>query len=344
MARYARTLELERGYRLKLDRILDETDRRLVKVYGQSWARLQGRITDLQAEYETLRVAEKNTRNVLAQMRSLKRLQSDIQEELLDYSKWYRVEIRDTHNRVIPFAVEQAENMLDSEMGGVFTNFGRLGSSQVESLAHLLESKAPIGYALAERYGRLAERIREELLGAMIRGEHPSVLARTLRNVYGLGATTAVRTARTFLLMGSREAARAAYAESGIVKGQRRHADFGPRTCLACVLLDDTFVPDGQMLEDHWNGRCSLVPDTFTYKELGFDIPEPGGLSRISGRQWFESQPEDVQRQMMGKGLFEGWKSGQIDLGSIPHRVEDPVIGGMWVPKTLDSFGLGRAA
>jgi hypothetical protein len=325
-----------------VDKITDETSARMIRVYAQSWARIEARMDGLTAQYEGLLADGKNTRNILAKMRALTVLQRDISRELLDYARWAHVEIRDAHNRLVPLSVEGATKVLESETGAAIT-FGRLAPAQVQSLAGILLSSNPIGEALAQRYGALAERIRESLLEAMIMGRHPSVVAGTLRDGYGMGLTSALRTSRTFLLMGSREAARAAYDASDMVTAYERHADFGPRTCMACALLDGTIIPAGQMLEDHWNGRCSMFPVTKTWRELGFDIDEPAAAQRQTGREWFEGQDETTQRQMMGKGLFGAWKEGQVRLEDIPHRVEDSLLGGAWVPRPLKDL-TGRAA
>ena len=71
----------------------------------------------------------------------------------------------------------------------------------------------------------------------------------------------------------------------------------------------------------HQNCRCTAVPITKTWADLGFtDIPEPDVDEPPTGREWFDKQPEKVQRQIMGPkrlSLYQQNKIGWDDMHTI---------------------------
>lgn len=63
---------------------------------------------------------------------------------------------------------------------------------------------------------------------------------------------------------------------------------------------------------DHHQGRCTAIPVTKTWRELGFDIDEPEGLRPQSGIDWFHSLDEEQQRRVLGPKRFEAWQDGRF--------------------------------
>lgn len=83
--------------------------------------------------------------------------------------------------------------------------------------------------------------------------------------------------------------------------------------------------------------NCTMIPITKSYAELGIDAPEPE-FNPGSAREWFESQPEATQREMMNAisvEAYDAWKSGLFALEDIPHRIEDATWGNSWTPKPM---------
>ena len=132
---------------------------------------------------------------------------------------------------------------------------------------------------------------------------------------------------RTVQLYSYREATRANYiANSDVVEGWIWHADLSPTTCAECIAMHGTFHANDETLNDHHNGRCSMIPVV-----KGFDrITEEG-----AGEAWFNAQPESVQRDMLGPGKYEAWKEGQFDFSQLVSTQNDPVYGEMRVEATL---------
>lgn len=100
---------------------------------------------------------------------------------------------------------------------------------------------------------------------------------------------------------------------------------------------DHSFVAGGIVVHN-----CAMIPVTKTYAELGIDAPEPEYTPQ-SGREWFEQQPEAVQRKILGAGKWQAWKDGLFDLDDIPRVTHSTVWGDSWTPKPLYKL-LGESA
>ena len=111
------------------------------------------------------------------------------------------------------------------------------------------------------------------------------------------------------------------------------------RTCPACIALHGTEIPVGQAVEDHFNGRCDAI-----YIPPGGEMPDymqsmstPGHRNFVpfqNGEDWFAGLSEQQQRQILGPGKFEIYKSG-TPLSEFWHTHTDSVFGDMPLVKPL---------
>ena len=85
--------------------------------------------------------------------------------------------------------------------------------------------------------------------------------------------------------------------------------------------------------------NCAMIPETVSYRDLGFDVDsEQIGPVEGDGQRWFEQQPEGVQKKMMGAGAFDEWKAGNVKLADFSTTYHDPVYGTMRRQATLESW------
>lgn len=156
---------------------------------------------------------------------------------------------------------------------------------------------------------------RALVLGAA-KGENPRDTARRMvtqaQGVFNGGLQRAQVIARTEMIDAHRDAAQAAQdANRDILAGWLWWAQLGPRTCPSCV------IQHGQQHDldepgplDHQQGRCARVPVTKTWAELGFAGIEEQRPKVVTGQEWFEQQPESVQRSILGPKRYEAWLAG----------------------------------
>lgn len=166
-------------------------------------------------------------------------------------------------------------------------------------------------------------------------GYSPRKTAKIVQRRVGMGLTRALTISRTETLRAYRESTRLQYAANpNIVKGYIRRSAQNARTCMACIALDGKRYPLTEALDEHVNGRCVLVPDTVTYKDLGLNVKEPPS-DPFSSRDWFNQQTPAVQSNMMGTGKFKAWKNGDFQLEDMARIDRNRVWGDQAVEKSL---------
>ena len=89
---------------------------------------------------------------------------------------------------------------------------------------------------------------------------------------------------------------------------------------------DESYVANGIVVHN-----CSQIPIVPIAARLGIPEPDMG-----NAEQWLRAQPESVQREMLGKGVYEGYKAGKWKLSDLTTTYEDSVYGTMRRPPTLE--------
>ena len=107
-----------------------------------------------------------------------------------------------------------------------------------------------------------ANAIRDLFTEGVGLGWNPRKIALMIRrNGFGMSLTDALRMTRTAQIYSYREATRANYVASDVVTGWQWMAHVSdPRTCMSCIAKSGTVYPKGTPLNDHHNGRCTMLP------------------------------------------------------------------------------------
>src|SRR6185436_12814075 len=97
-----------------------------------------------------------------------------------------------------------------------------------------------------------------------------------------------------------RETSREFYSQNNhVVERWRWQAAHNQRTCAMCLAMDGQEFQNKISLDTHPNCRCTLVPVTKTWKELGFDFPvqETSNRAEELGPDWFSKQDDKVKQK-----------------------------------------------
>jgi|SRR5687768_11755354 len=174
---------------------------------------------------------------------------------------------------------------------------------------------------LLDGFGRVAaEHARRELLFGVALGEHPSKVARRLRRSLNITNQRAYLIARTEQLRAYREGTRQFYdANKHIVQKWIWSASLSPRTCAACWALHGQEFDTNERMANHPACRCSMVPKTKTWKELGFSNVPESRPDFPRGTDLFDKQSESVKRTVLGPAAFDAYKRGDVKLEDFIH-------------------------
>lgn len=173
--------------------------------------------------------------------------------------------------------------------------------------------------------------VRNLLVDGVIRGRSTKDIKIDLIKQFNVVPQIAETIARTEVISAYRDGNLDRYRSSPVVKAWEWSATLDERTCPVCIFLDGQIFPLDVPFASHPNCRCSPLPVTFTFEELGLgnlNLVEPkDNVQKLRGEDWFRSQPDSVQRKILGKGKHELYESGQITLGDLEERYTHPLYG-----------------
>ena len=303
---------------------------RLVGTYTRLFSRLQGNIDAL-----TMQIGEDlPTAGQVIRTQRYRALMRQTADELERFQALTAAEAEALADLGITAGSAQARQLVAITVGdgSVAARLNSLPKEAIESLLGFLAPDGPLYERISQLAPHTAEQVTNAITSGVALGHNPRKIARAVETAYGQGLTSALRTVRTVQLWSYREANRATYiANSGVLEGWIWHASLDGRVCMSCVAQHGTLHSFDETLNDHYNGRCAMVP-----KVKGFDNPVDG-----TGREWFRQQDEATQRGMMGNGKYEAWQSGDIRLRQLSSEQDDDVYGQMRTEASLKSLVAG---
>ena len=169
--------------------------------------------------------------------------------------------------------------------------------------------------------------VRTNLFKGVAFGLHPTVVARKIvdnaQGAFAGGLSRAIRVARTEMLDAHRNASGAwRQTNKDVVAGWRWLATLDTRTCPSCLAKNgNRYAVDDPGPLDHPNGRCDAVPETKSWKELGFEGMEEPPDTFPDARAWYDSLPPEAQKSVMGPGRQALLADGKIGWDDLSTRV-----------------------
>ena len=328
------TLRLLDGRRAQLRTITDGPERTLTRGFAQAWNSVQA---DLDAAIlEAAARVQAGERVTFRQLNRIDRFRGAVgrlAEQLDDLAATGRVEIVNAVDDAVSLVRESDPRVLVSQFPPTV---------QAEALRSFTDRSA--GLAFDRIVDRSREQIvsrlqplsadaeasmRRQLIRGVTVGDNPRVTASRmlsqLESEFAGGLTRALRVARTETLDAYRGADQLWSEANRDVIGHRRWLSArDERVCGSCIAQDGTEWPVGTFgPEDHVNGRCTFVDVVRPWSQLGFATPEPQSVLEPA-RVWFDRQPFDVRRQIMGPGRLAALEDGRIGWSDLSRRVDNP--------------------
>jgi len=325
------TLSAVEALRRQLDVMTDAQTLALTRAWVEAWDVLlpefEAAATDLMASA----VKGKVSRSAVARNVRLR----GALEAAQAYLQTLAGETRDVVTRDIPEALRAA---VDAHAQIVATQLppGSVGStitfSRVadEALAAMVQRTTETIHSLTKPLpADVIRSMKKHLVRGIAVGDNPTETARRMvkdaEGRFNGGLTRALTISQTETLDAHRAATKASEkANADLLTEWEWHASLSSRTCPSCLSKHGRRFPlsEGGPY-DHQNGRCCRVSVTKSWKDLGFDIPEPKSVTP-NAEEWFNNLTPATQREIMGPERLKLLQDGSISWSDLSRKVETP--------------------
>lgn len=282
---------------------------------------------------ERKRLGQVVSEGALYRMERYKALQGQVKDEIQRYNGQYALPLIEGEQAYYgDMGIRGAWDALSVEAGyrGIGVTWSRLPTEAIERMVGLAGDGSPLKALLAKAYPDAIDGMIKQLIASTALGINPRETVRRMGDGLGYGLDRILTICRTEQLRVFRMASAEQYRESGIVVGFRRLAAHDPRTCLACLALDGQKYEVGQELEDHPNGRCTLVPDLKAGPRVQWE----------TGREWFAKQDPETQERMLGTARYDAWRGHRFAFESLGRTAHSDIWGDSPRVATMQELGI----
>lgn len=328
------TLRLQAERMVTLSRFVDDSTRMLVRGWVRTWDMVAADLQDaLELAAERIDTGQRLT---WRQANDVDRLNAALQRAaaaLDDLAATGRVSVTNAVGDAVSVAEQFDPQVIASQLpegtrqAAAALISGRTTSEALDQIVARTQQR--ITALMSPLSSDAQAAMRRELIRGIAVGDNPRTAARRmLRRVesgFNGGLTRAVRIARTEMLDAYRTTnGHIASTSPEIVDGWTWVATLDARTCPACLAMHGRTFPTDQFgPEGHPQCRCDRVETVRPWRDLGFAAEQPPSLLP-DARGWFDSQPPQVRRQIMGPSRLDALEQGAIGWDDIPRYRDNP--------------------
>src|SRR5262245_48539253 len=262
----------------------------MIDVYGRISSRLVKKSADLaQAIEEARSKGEVISPSWLSREKRYKDLLRQATAEMKRFASIAEKTITDSQQQAANAALRDTADLMAAAAAeaNISATFNRLPTGAVENLVGFLGDGSPLKDLLDELPKDGKKIVQDGLIDAISTGIGPAATARKIRDGLEGNQMRALMISRTETLRAYRTATHQTYqANSKVLSGWTWRSSRSRRSCAACIALDGVFQQVSEPMRAHVRCRCVMVP---TVKRVKVD----------RGVDWFDDQPEDVQREIL---------------------------------------------
>ena len=305
----------------------------LVHAYGGIWRRIKeevGRLLDLRAEAE--RRGEEVGPGWLFQFNRLDSLQRQVEAALRTFAEFADPLISREQAAAVDAALLHTEQLVRkaTDQARVTVNWVRLPTAAIEDLIGFTATGSPLRELLDALGPAASATVRDRLIQGLALGFNPTRIAREIRGALGGNLARALTIARTEVLRAYREASLRSYqVNDDVVDGWIWNCACTERSCAMCWAMHGSVHPLTERLDDHPNGRCSMLPHVKALSGMSAQaLPETGPVqfARLTPAQ---------QDGILGQAAGRAYRAGAIRLEDVVGRTFDPDWGSTRRVKSL---------
>lgn len=351
MAITRRTLRMQNQLEASLTKITDAQTRDLVRAWVAAWDEIEPDLTS--ALLDQLVAGEQVTRTQLLRSTRLRNALVVIKGQLEDLAHDAGVRITGDLAAIVDAAGGAQASIIDSQLPPKadqlvdLNAWSRVDERQISAIVR--RSTEQITSLARPLSAQAYDVVRRELIRGVASGSNPRVTAvrmvRRAEQGFNGGLTRALTIARTETLDAHRAAAALGQAQhADVLGGWIWLAELSTRTCPSCFAQHGSEHPLSEPGPfDHQQGRCSRMPQTKTWAELGFpDMKEPASIIPDAGA-YFDRLPAADQKKILGVRGHEAWKAGEFPMTDWSARRTTPGWRDSYVPAKPPQSG-GRVS
>ena len=287
------------------------TARETLAFYAEALQRVRGELVVV-ADLVAATGDATERRRLLRRETRLETFEQRARVALTDYADRAAIHITTLQEEAVGQAVGDAPRLMRSAQGpGLSWEFAPPNPAVPASVVGLSADGQPLGLVLREAAGDAASAARRELVVGIIRGKGPREIGRRVTLASGIARHRSLLIARTEALRAYRVTTRSAFQQNtDVVKGWAWQATFDNRTCPACWAMSGTEHGVDESLNSHPGCRCSMIPITRSWADLGFDDIPDARPPILDGPSAFDTLSAADQRSILGPGKFDLYRAG----------------------------------
>lgn len=243
-------------------------------------------------------------------------------------------------------AIERLADRTVLDAAGFQAGFNLLPQSALNELVGTLSDGSPVA-SLAQSFGDMgATAFSEEMVKGIALGLNPRQVAGNWRQrIAGVSRAKAETITRTEMMRSFRESSRKTMeANSDIIKEWQWYCSLEARTCPVCWSMHGRKFPLKTKMATHPNCRCTMLPVTKSFEELGIPgvrVPTEDRRLTTPGDVLFMELPAADKIKVLGPAGYRAYEAGALDLEDYVGEAWSPVWGATRYQKSLSSI-LGR--
>ncbi|HSC20138.1 MAG TPA: minor capsid protein, partial [Solirubrobacterales bacterium] len=220
----------------------------------------------------------------------------------------------------------------------VANSFNRLPAQQMARLVRNAADGRPLGSLLAEIAPDATQKVKDALLSGVARGAPVRMIAADVQRASGLALNRASLISRTETIRAYREVTFENYRASEVVTGWIWVAEVN--ACPVCSAEHGSEHSLDESLDSHPGCRCTALPKTRSWRELGFNLPDT--RPQITpGPERFAALPQADRLAILGRSRFDAYERGEVTLEEMVRPTTSPRWGEGKRVATLAELGVG---
>lgn len=314
----------------------------IVRAYGAVWRDIKPHVDALDEQIAQARARGEDVSPAwLLQFRRLESLQRQIEVEVRRVADLVDQVVTREQAEVIEAARRHAAQLVAARLGQppspeVSVSFSQLPTQAFVDLVGVLQDGSPLRDLLDALGTDASRRVQQRLLVGVATGLNPVEVARQIREALGGNLARALTIARTEVLRSYRTASLRTYrANPDVVKAWTWRSAADRRTCAFCWARHGSVHSVDEPFASHPRCRCSPVPVTRSWRELGITTAPDTEPLEPTGPELFARLPVHEQRAILGPAKYEAYSTGRITLQDLIGIRRDPRWGPVGYERSL---------